>query len=64
MIISKPREPEMFGTCQMCGRHNQELKMIVFWEYMGFTCKYCIEDVRKESIGRIRAATEHTEPAE
>ena len=48
----------------MCGRHNQELALTVFWEYVGFTCKHCVAEIRKENMGRIRAATEHTEPAE
>lgn len=64
MLVSKPPPERMTGTCQMCGRHNQELTLTAFWEYVGFTCKYCVTEIRKENMGRIRAATEHTEPAE
>ena len=64
MLKSEPPPVKMTGICQMCGRHNQELSFAVFWEYMGFTCRFCMEEIRKESLGRVRAATEHTEPAE
>ena len=63
-MASKPPPKSETGTCQMCGRHNQELTLTVFWNFFGFACRYCVEEMKKESIGRIKASTEHTEPSE
>lgn len=54
----------MNGTCEMCGKHNADLRLFVCWEYIGYTCRTCIDQVTRDNLLRMRAATDHTEPSE
>ena len=55
MLKSEPPPVKMTGICQMCGRHNQELSFAVFWEYMGFTCRFC--GARATEVDHIKELT-------
>ena len=64
MLISKPPPLKTTGKCPMCGRHNQDLKLLVFWDYYDFACKFCEEEIQKENMRKLKFAMEHCEPAE
>ncbi len=62
--IRIPPPQKIKGKCQLCGRHDQELHVLAMWDFTGWICKYCLEEIRKDNAGRFRAASEMTEPAE
>jgi hypothetical protein len=52
------------GICELCGCEGKDLRRLVLWDYVGWTCSKCIEQIRDDHFGRIRAAGAVTEPAE
>lgn len=56
--------PVRTGTCELCGGHNRELRMLILWDYAGWTCGECIDQIMESQAGRFRSAIEHEEPAE
>lgn len=57
-------ERTRIGTCELCGRHNAELHVLVLPDWIGWACDECREQLMKCYMGQIRAAAGHTEPAE
>jgi len=53
------------GTCQLCGKHNNPLLLMLFLgDYAGWTCPECIQQVIDSQVRRFMPACEMTEPAE
>ena len=63
MLISK-QSPVKTGTCELCGGHNRELYFSFIADYMGWTCKECIHQIRDSQERRFVPSGEHTEPGE
>ena len=60
-----PMEAEKrIGTCELCGAHNRELYFSFIDDYLGWTCKECIYQVRDSQQRRFVPACEQTEPGE
>ena len=58
------RSPIKTGTCELCGGHNRERRILVIADFMGWACAECVRQLR-ESKPRIYCGTvEHTEPGE
>ena len=52
------------GTCELCGGHNMELRILFLQDYIGWTCKECREQIQKSQQRRYVSTMEETEPAE
>lgn len=52
------------GTCELCGRHNTELHVLVLPDWFGWACDECRDEMQKCFLRQIQAAAGHTEPAE
>lgn len=52
------------GTCELCGRHNAELHVLVLPDWIGWACDECRDEMQKCFLRQIQAAAGHTEPAE
>ena len=52
------------GTCEMCGGHNRELRILAIDDFIGWACDECRRQLR-ECIPRLFcSAGEETEPRE
>lgn len=56
--------PVMCGTCEMCGRHNQQLRILVVADFIGWACQICFDQIGKSVPRRYVAVGEQTEPTE
>ena len=63
-IVRCTPPPVKTGTCELCGGHNRQLRILVLWDYIGWTCPECIDQVSQSQTRRFVAAGEHTEPTE
>lgn len=63
MLISKPPAIQT-GTCELCGGHNRQLKILVIYDFIGWACRQCIDQLSESIPRRYVAAGEHTEPTE
>jgi hypothetical protein len=48
----------------MCGRHNQQLRILVVADFIGWACQICLDQIGKSIPRRYVSAGEHTEPTE
>ena len=55
---------EKYGTCELCGGHGRELRVLVLPDWMGWACDECREQIMKCYMGQIQSAAGHSEPAE
>ena len=62
-IRCKP-PPVITGTCELCGRHNQQLKVLTISDFIGWACASCHEQIGKSVQRRFVSVGEHTEPVE
>lgn len=63
ILISNPPSAKT-GTCELCGRHNTELRILFLQDYIGWTCQLCREQIQKSQQRRYVSTMEETEPAE
>lgn len=63
MLTCQP-PPVKTGTCEMCGGHNRELRILILSDYIGWTCKQCIDQIGKSQLRRYISTGEESEPCE
>ena len=54
----------MNGTCELCGGHNQELKILAQMDFIGCACEECRRLLYKCQVRRYCNTGEETEPGE
>ena len=52
------------GTCELCGRHNCELKILAIADFIGWACEECRQQLRECTARLYCSAGEETEPGE
>ena len=52
------------GTCELCGGHNRELRILALTDFIGWACKECAQQLRDCLQRRFCSAGEETEPGE
>lgn len=52
------------GTCELCGGHNRDLRILFVGDFIGWACAECIDQIRDSQVRRFMPACEHSEPAE
>ena len=62
-IRCKP-QPVITGTCELCGRHNQQLKVLTISDFIGWACGQCIDQIGRSVPRRYVSSGEQTEPTE
>lgn len=62
-IISNPPRGQI-GTCELCGGHNRQLRIMVVHDFVGWVCMQCVEQVGKSMLRMYIPASEQTEPVE
>ena len=63
-IIRSAPPPVKTGTCEMCGGHNRQLRMLIVADFIGWACGQCIDQVGMSVPRRYVSAGEQTEPTE
>lgn len=63
-ILRCPPPSVVRGTCEMCGGHNRQLRMLVVADFIGWACPQCIDQIGRSIPRRFVAAGEQTEPIE
>lgn len=61
MRLYGTRESPKIGKCELCGAHNQKLRIFVMPDYIGWTCERCISQLG-DCLRKI--VCEQTEPSE
>ena len=52
------------GTCELCGGHNRELRILVIGDFIGWACEICRRQLRECQPRIWCSAGEETEPGE
>ena len=52
------------GTCELCGAHKRELRVLILSDFIGWACPECMRQLRKCTPRRYCATGEETETAE
>lgn len=64
MMIEHDPPPVRIGTCEMCGGHNRELRVLFVGDFAGWACPQCIDQVGFCQERRFISTGESTEPIE
>ena len=61
----RAREPgTRRGTCELCGAHDRELKVMAMMDFIGWTCQECRDQLRLCALRLFCGTVEWTEEAE
>ena len=63
MIVCKP-PPVRHGTCEICGGHDRDLRIMILPDFIGWGCGQCREQISKSEARRFIYTGEQTEPSE
>ena len=63
-MIERRQDPKQHGTCELCGGHNRELKILFVGDFIGWACGQCRQQIQDCTIRRWCSAGEQTETAE
>ena len=63
-MIERRQDPKQYGTCELCGGHNRELKILFVGDFIGWACKQCRQQIQDCTVRRWCSAGEQTEPGE
>ena len=56
--------PRKNGTCELCGGHRRELRIMALADFIGWACEECRHQLAECQIRRYCSAGEQTESAE
>lgn len=61
----RAREPgTRRGTCELCGAHDRELKVMAMTDFIGWACRECRDQLRLCTLRLFCGTAEWTEEAE
>lgn len=63
MMIGK-QSSVRHGTCELCGGHDRDLRILVLQEFIGWACGECIRQIGDCMPRKFSSSGEHTEPSE
>lgn len=52
------------GTCELCGGHRRELRVLAAADFIGWACEECRKQLWESAARRYCGTIEETEPAE
>ena len=61
---NRKQDPRRNGTCELCGAHNRDLRVLILSDFIGWACPECLRRLRKSTPRRYCATGEETEQAE
>ena len=63
MTLTRSRT-EQTGTCELCGGHNRDLRILVIADFFGWACEECRQQLQQCQVRRYCSTGEDTEPSE
>ena len=63
-MIERRQDPKQKGTCELCGEHGRELRILAQADFIGWACEECREQLYRCQLRRYCSAGEETETAE
>ena len=58
------REGKRTGTCELCGGHGRDLRILVQADFIGWACEECVRQLRECQVRRYCGTVEETETEE
>ena len=62
--MNRQQDPRRNGTCELCGGHGRELRILALVDFIGWACEECRRQLFDCQLRRFCAAGEETEPGE
>ena len=63
-MIERRQDPKQHGTCELCGGHRRELRIMAQVDFIGWACEECRRQLAECQIRRYCQTGEQTETAE
>ena len=63
-MIEARKDPRRNGTCELCGGHGRELRILAQVDFIGWVCGECMEQLQACQVRRWTGTGEETETAE
>ena len=63
-MIERRQDPKKSGTCELCGGHGRELRILAQADFIGWACEDCRRQLAECQVRRYHNAGENTEMAE
>ncbi len=60
----QPKPMEKHGTCELCGKPDQDLQMLYLADWQGRCCDECLRQLMNSQIRKYCPCFEQTEEAE
>ena len=60
----RPGMPERSGTCELCGGHGRQLKVLAIGDFIGWACEQCVRELGRGLPRQYIPQNEETEPCE
>ena len=57
-------DPRRYGSCELCGGHNRDLRILAVDGFIGWACEECQRQLAESLPRRYSRAGEETEPGE
>ena len=57
-------DPRRNGTCELCGGHSRELRVLAQADFIGWSCEECRQQLSKCQLRRYCSTGEETDPEE
>ena len=52
------------GICQICGRHQRDLRILMQADFVGWVCEECMAQLGDSQVRKYCRTGEETEPGE
>lgn len=62
--MSNKAEPRRVETCELCGGHRRELRILIQMDFIGWACEECRRQLYECQVRRYCGTGEETEPGE
>ena len=63
-MIRGQQDPKRTGTCELCGGHERELRILAQADFIGWACEECRSQLFRCQLRRYCSTGEETETAE
>ena len=63
-MIEHRQDPKRNGTCELCGGHGRELRILAQADFIGWACEECRRQLAECKARKFCSTGEESEPAE
>ena len=62
--MNSRQDPQRFGTCELCGGHRRQLRVLAQADFIGWAGEECRRQLNDCQVRRFCGTGEETEPGE